>query len=42
MVSDELKVIVLVPVLEGQLLQRRGVGKLEVCEVPVENLTVFR
>ena len=34
----ESKAIVLVPVLEAQVGKGRGVGKLKVSEVPVDNL----
>ena len=40
MASGEDEVIVLVPVLQREVRQRRGVGELEVGEVPVEDLTV--
>lgn len=40
--ADKLKVIVLVPVLQRQFLEWRCVGKLEVREVPVEDLAIFR
>ena len=34
--------VVLVPVLQGQVGQRRGVGKLQVGKVPVDDLAVAR
>ena len=40
MASGEDEVVVLVPVLQREVRQRRGVGELEVGEVPVEDLTV--
>lgn len=40
MAARELKVVVLIPVLEGQGGERRGISKLEIGEVPVEDLTV--
>ena len=36
----ESKAIVLVPVLEGEVGEGRGVGKLQVGKVPVDDLTV--
>ena len=38
----KLEVVILVPVLEGQVGQRGGVGKLQVGKVPVEYLSVSR
>lgn len=40
MVPSELEVIVLVPVLQRQVPQRRGVGELQVREMPVQDLSV--
>ena len=40
--ASELKVIVLVPVFEGELRERSGIGKLQVGKVPVQDLTVAR
>ena len=40
--AGELKVVVLVPVLEGEGGEGRGVGKLQVGKVPVQDLTVSR
>jgi hypothetical protein len=36
--SGEGEAVILVPVLEGQVAQRGGVGKLEIGEVPVDEL----
>ena len=38
--ASELKIIVLVPVLEGQSPEHTGIGKLQVGKVPVEDLSV--
>ena len=39
--SSQLKVVVLVPVLEGERGERGSVGKLKVGKVPVHQLTVY-
>ena len=40
--TGELKVVVLVPVLEGQGSEDAGIGKLQVGKVPIEDLPVSR
>jgi len=40
MASSKLKIIVLIPVFEGEIGQRSCVGKLQVSKVPVQNLSV--
>lgn len=42
MAARELKIIILVPVLEGEVAEGRGVGELQVSKVPVEDLSVTR
>ena len=42
MAAAELEVVVLVPVFEGQVVQGRCVGKLQVSKVPVQDLSVPR
>jgi len=41
-ITGKLKVIILVPVLEGQFVKRSCVGKLQVGKVPVQDLTIAR
>lgn len=41
-ITSELKVIILVPVLEGQLVKRGCIGKFQVGKVPVQDLTITR
>ena len=38
--TGELKVVVLVPMLQGEHAERGRVGKLQVCKVPVKDLAV--
>ena len=40
--ASELKVIVLVPVLQGELGERSSIGKFQVSKVPVQDLAVAR
>lgn len=40
MVPSELEVVVLVPMLQRQGVQRRGVRELQVCEMPIQDLSV--
>ena len=40
--ASELKVVILVPVFEGELGERGSIGKLEVSKVPVKDLTIAR
>ena len=42
MAPGEGEAVVLVPVLEAEVVEGRGVGELQVCEVPVDDLAVAR
>lgn len=42
MTAGEFVVVVLVPVLQRQVAQRRRVRELQICEMPVQNLPVPR
>ena len=41
MMSNELKVIVLIPMLQWKFLEWRCIGELEVSKVPIEDLTIL-
>lgn len=40
MTAGEFKIIILVPMLEGEVAEGRGIGKFQISEVPIQDLSV--
>lgn len=42
MTSSELEIVVLVPMFQAQIRQGRCIREFQVCEVPIQDLTILR
>lgn len=41
-VSDKLEVVVLIPMFQGEIVERCSISKLQVSKMPIQNLTILR